>query len=105
MEALEGAGETARNRNELALRLAEAMEQGSESDLFTVTMALDKYPKEDMARLIDALETRLVARLAVSSERRRLMRGVELVRTLREAAAFNVNPGQMAGWLCAGLFV
>ena len=43
--------------------------------------------------------------MAGSGQRRRLMRGIELVRKLREAAAFNVNPGQMAGWLCAGLFV
>ena len=105
VETLEGAGEAVRNRNELAARLAEAMETAGESDLFAAAMVLDKYPKEDIGRLLDALETRLVARLAVSQQRRRLMRSVELVRTLREAAAFNVNSGQMAGWLCAGLFI
>ena len=28
----------------------------------------------------------------------------ELVRQLRQAAQLNANPGQLAGWLCAGLF-
>ena len=104
VEALEGTGERARNRQELALRLAEAMEKGSEGELFEGSMALDKYPKEDLPRLLDALEGELVARMAGSGQRRRLMRGIELVRKLREAVQFNVNPGQLAGWLCAGLF-
>ena len=31
--------------------------------------------------------------------------GWELVRELRQAARLNVNQGQLAGWLCAGMFV
>ena len=29
---------------------------------------------------------------------------MELVSTLRQAAKLNANPGQLAGWLCAGMF-
>ena len=42
--------------------------------------------------------------MASSPRRQRLFRGVELARTLREAAQLNTNPGQLAGWLCAGMF-
>ena len=42
--------------------------------------------------------------MAAAPDRRRLMRGVELTDTLRGAARLNANGGQLAGWLCAGLF-
>ena len=28
----------------------------------------------------------------------------QFLEQLRQAAALNANPGQLAGWLCAGLF-
>ena len=31
--------------------------------------------------------------------------GVELLRRLRDGADLNANPGQVAGWLCAGMFL
>ena len=37
-------------------------------------------------------------------DRRRLLRAAELVKTLRGAAMLNVNAGQLAGWLCAGMY-
>ena len=36
--------------------------------------------------------------------RRRLLRASGLVRELNTAARLNVNGGQLAGWLCAGMF-
>ena len=104
VEALEGAGEGARVRRELAMKLADAMAQGDECALFEVGMALDKYPKEDIPRLLEVLEGLLVGRMAAAPHRRTLMRGVELVRKVREGARFNVNGGQLGGWLCAGVF-
>ena len=33
------------------------------------------------------------------------MDGFELLRRLRDGADLNANPGQVAGWLCAGMFL
>lgn len=46
----------------------------------------------------------LAARAARDGDRRRLLRAAELVKTLQGAAMLNVNGGQIAGWLCAGMF-
>ena len=105
VERLEGGGESAHARRELAQRLAAAMEKGSELELFEAAMALDKQSREELPRLLDELEEELVGRMAAARDRRRLLRGVELVRRLREAARLNANPGQLAGWLCAGMFL
>ena len=43
--------------------------------------------------------------MARRQDRRRLFRGVELTRQIRAAARLNANPGQLAGWLCAGMFI
>ena len=67
--------------------------------------ALEKAGKEGLSPLLDALTEALGERLLQGGDRRRLMRAVELVRQLRQAAQFNANPGQLAGWLCAGLFL
>jgi len=104
VEELEGAGESVRVRQETADKLAHVMEQGSELELFEAAMVLDKVAKEELPRMLDALESSLVARMAVSGDRRRLFRAVELVRQLRSAAKLNANPGQMAGWLCAYMY-
>ena len=105
VERLEGAGETARARMDQAVRLTDALETGSELELFEASMALDKQSREELVLLLDALESELAHRMAASSQRRRLFKAVELVRQLRQAARLNANPGQLAGWLCAGLFV
>ena len=105
VELLEGGGEHSAARTALARNLAQAMEQGSELELFEAAMALDKQGKDELPRLLDSLEEELGRRMAQSADRRRLFRGVELVRQLRGAARLNANAGQLAGWLCAGMFV
>lgn len=104
VERLEGAGECAQARTVQAGRLADTLETGSELELFEAAMALEKQSREELPRLLDALEGELGARMALSADRRRLFRGVELVKQMREAARLNANPGQLAGWLCAGMF-
>ena len=59
---------------------------------------------EELNRLLDSLEAALGARIGRSSDRRRSLRGAELVHQLRRASQLNVNSGQLAGWLCAGMF-
>ena len=73
---------------------------------FTVKLKpLDKASREEWNRLLDQLESELAGRMVESRDRRRLFRAVELVRQLRLALQFNANAGQLAGWLCAGLFL
>ncbi len=105
VEALEGAGETAKARREAAGALCVALEAGDEAGLFQASMALEKASREELSPLLDELEALLGSRAAErGANRERLMRGAQLVRTLRGAARLNVNGGQLAGWLCAGMF-
>ena len=82
--------------------LAEAIERGGELELFQASMALDR--KDSLLPMLEALEENLGRRCAAASDRRRLVKGMELVAALRRAAKLNANPGQLAGWLCAGMF-
>ena len=91
--------------NRLAAKLADALEKGTELELFEAAMVLDKQSREELPRLLDALERDLTGRMARQTDRRRLFRAVELTRQVRAAARLNANPGQLAGWLCAGMFI
>ena len=104
VEALEGTPQ-ARDRRELARRLCRLMEDGDELARLEQAMGLEKLPKEELPPLLDELEGELVDALARSSRPARLNRGVELVRRLRGALRLNLSPGQLSGWLCAGLFL
>ena len=89
----------------LAGRLADALERAGELELLEASLSMDrKRGREELIALLGALECELGARAAQSSDRRRLMRAAELVRTLRAAARLNVNAAQLSGWLCAGMF-
>ena len=91
-------------RSAQAQELAQALEGGDELALFQASMALDKGGREEVTALLDALEASLGERIAQGGDRRRLLKAVELVKQLRGAAQLNANPGQLAGWLCAGMF-
>ena len=86
------------------LLLAEVLLSGTEEDLFQASMELDRVKKEELIPLLEELEGELGSRLSQSPSRR-LVKGLELVRELRQAARLNVHQGQLAGWLCAGMFV
>ena len=86
-------------------QLADALESGSELQLFEATMLLDKKKGDELIRLLDALERELTGRMSRPDRRRQLMRAVELVKQIRTAVHFNANPGQLAGWLCAGMHI
>lgn len=99
-------GETDQERRALAERLAAALERGGELELLETAVAvLDvKGRREELTALLDELTDQLTARAVRSGDRRRLLRAAELVKKLRGAAMLNVNSGQIAGWLCAGMF-
>ena len=102
---LEGTAESRDTLQQQAAQLAGLLEQGSELALFEGAMVLEKAAKPDLIPLLELLEGELVRRAAVSGGRKRLIRAVELVKELRLGAQVNANPGQLAGWLCAGMFV
>lgn len=105
VERLEGTDEASRARLEQVMRLADALERGSELELFETAMVLDKLSREDLPKVLDGLEEELGTRITRSKNRCRLFCGVELADRLRTAARLNANAGQLAGWLCAGMFL
>lgn len=88
-----------------AERLAQVLETGTEAQLFEETMALERAGKEELVPLLDALEEAVGTRLVRGGDRGRLLQAADLVKQLRGAAQLNANAGQLAGWLCAGMFV
>ena len=93
-----------REQSQRVKQLVQAMESGNELQLLEEAQILEKVGREELPALLDALTEALGERLLRGGDRRRLVRAAELVRQLRQAAQFNANPGQLAGWLCAGLF-
>lgn len=97
--------ETGQEWKLLAKRLADALEQAGELELFEAVMELDgRRGREGLSVLLDALADELGVRVVRGGNRRRLLRAWELVKELRSAAKLNVNGGQLSGWLCAGMF-
>jgi len=96
-------GEAHMEAKSRAVYLADGLEK-QEADLFQVTMILDKLSREELNRTLEALEEELARRTVAQNDRRRLMKAVDLVKQLRAAAQFNVNGGQVAGWLCAAMY-
>ena len=89
---------------QMAIQIADALENGTEWQLFQASMALERGPKEGVIPLLERVRTLVVERLPGSSQKKRLLKAADLLEQLRQAAALNANPGQLAGWLCAGLF-
>ena len=105
VELLEGSGEAAEICRRQADQLVTALEGRDELALLEASMLLEKVSKEELPRLLDQVTAVLGDRLPQSEDPRRLLRAVELVRKLRGAAELNANPGQLSGWLCAGMFI
>lgn len=104
VEALEGGGQAQRDRAVEARRLVQALEGHSELSLLAAAQVLEQIPKEEVSPLLDQLYIQLGERLAAGGDRPRLLKAAALVKTLRGAAQLNANPGQLSGWLCAGMF-
>ena len=78
------------------------MDDDIKETLFTASLP---YVASSSSRLLDQLYISLGERLTGGGDRRRLLKAAALVKRLRGAAQLNANPGQMAGWLCAGMFL
>ena len=105
VEELSGGSEESARLRHQAAELAGLLSNGDELAVLEGVTPLEKLGKEEWTALLSALEVELVSRMGgETGDRRRMLRCVELCRSLREAAFFNTNPGQLAGWLCAGIF-
>ena len=80
------------------------MEGGGEWQLFQASMALEKAPKDGVVPLLERTRAVVADCIAVAQDKKRLLKAAGLLEQLRQAAALNANPGQLAGWLCAGMF-
>ena len=97
--------ETDQERQTLAKKLADALENAGELELLEAAMALDsKRGREELSTLLSTLEGELGDRAARGGDRRRLLKAAELAGELKNAVRLNVNGGQLSGWLCAGMF-
>jgi len=102
---LEGGNEAAQALERQARELAEVLTTADELTVLETVTPLEKLKREEWETLLPALERALVDRLAQGrGEGKRTLRCVALVRELKGAAALNTNPGQLSGWLCAGIF-
>lgn len=104
VDALEGGGEAVQERRRQAQELVQALEKADELTLFQTARLLEQVEREELPHLLDQVYYQLGVRLEQAEEKHRLLRAAELVKKLRSAVNFYANPGQMAGWLCAGMF-
>lgn len=102
IEDLKGGGDSQLEQS--ARMLADALESGGEWQLFQASMALEKAPKDGVAPLLERTRAEVAGRVAGGRDKKRLLKAADLLEQLRQAAALNANPGQLAGWLCAGMF-
>ena len=102
---LEGGDEAGKARAEQVNALCDVLEQGNEGAILEAVLLLDKLNREALDILFRDMEVELVHRVSGSANPGRLLKAVDLVRQLREAAMLNVSAGQLFGWLCAGMFV
>ncbi len=104
VEVLEGSGGASAAVQELAQNLARVLEHGDELTLFETTMALEKLGREELAAVLERTVIEIGVILPQSTQKHRLFQAVDLLRKLRGAVELNANAGQLAGWLCAGIW-
>lgn len=86
-----------------ARKLAADWLAGNEAAMMAHFIPLDakKFDRQYFADLVARLRVELCAQLPRHPDRRRVMRAIDLTEQLQQAMAVNVNPGHLAGWLCA----
>ncbi len=105
VEALTGDRAEESRKQAQAAELSAILCDGEELAVLEAVTPLEKLNKEEWLDLLKRMERELVAILSRGGQNaRRALRCVELCKQLRAAANLNANPGQLAGWLCAGIF-
>ena len=98
----ESNGQEDESSADLAGKLVECWLAGREGELMELCVGLESWDRAAFTGLMDHMDRQLCAQLPRAKDRRRVLQAVQLVGQLRHAAADrNVNPGHLAGWLCA----
>lgn len=99
---LEGGGEEAVEMRKTAAELAALLKGGREAALLEFCVGLEKYDRDRLGQLLDETIQQLRDGLLRGDEPRHSLVLVEHCKELKQALGFNVGPGHIAGWLCAG---
>ena len=86
---------------QLARTLADLWLAGDEDGLMARCVPMEKWDRQQFAALVDHMSARLCTMLPGAENRRKILKGVELLDQFRQAMALNVGPGPLYGWLCA----
>ena len=89
---------------EQARQLARLLCFGDELALFEETMRLEKQPKEALPQILALTLQEIGEQLCIMEQKKRGLRAAEMIQQIQQALEQNINPGQMAGWMCAGMF-
>ena len=82
--------------------LAGLLLTGGELERMEYCVGLEKLDREGLAALLEQTVERLREGMLTCPDRKRALALTEHVKALRSALDFNVGPGHIAGWLCAG---
>ena len=74
---------------------------GKERELMDLCAQMEKWDRQQFVDLTRHMTARFTAELTTATDRRRVLRGIQLLDRLRQAAALNVGSGPLAGRLCA----
>lgn len=88
---------------ELARELVRLWLEGDEAALMeqSIRMEKEKWERQPFITLTEQMTAQLCAILPTAADRRRVLKGVQLMEELRAAATQNVGVGALSGWLCA----
>lgn len=87
-----------------ARRLAELLCVGDELALFEESMKLEKQTKEELSKVLALTLQEIGEQLYKMDQKKRGLQAAQLVQQMQQALEQNINPAQMIGWLCAGMF-
>lgn len=86
---------------ELANVVSELWLAGKERELMEHCANMEKWDRQQFADLTRHMTARFTAELPTAVDKQRILRGIQLLERLRQAAALNVGSGPLAGRLCA----
>lgn len=88
---------------QLAHTLVDLWLAGDEAALMDLCarMEREKWGRQRFSLLTQHMTDRLRALLPAAADRRKVLKGAQLMDQFRQALAQNVNPAYLAGWLCA----
>lgn len=87
----------------LAHELVRLWLEGDEIALMeqSIRMEKEKWERQQFLTLTEQMTARFCAILPAAADRRRVLKGIQLMEELRAATAQNVGVGALSGWLCA----